>query len=106
MITTLDALQPEAIEIVFNTAPTLMLSLEVLAAAQRHGMRIWINSLWATLNGGHHDVFALAGDTQGSWGWLLQQGATIIQTDHGKKMIGFLERAGKRDSSATPAAAR
>lgn len=92
----LDTLKPEAIEIVFKSAPTPMLSPEVLAAAKRHGTRIWINSLWASLNGGHHDAIALAGDPQGSWGWILQQGATIIQTDHGKEMIDFLEQEGKR----------
>lgn len=72
------------------------MALEVLAAAKRHGTRIWINSLWATLNGGHHDALALAGDPQGSWGWILKQGATIIQTDHGVEMLGFLDQAGKR----------
>ncbi len=105
VVSTLDTLKPDAIEIVFKTAPTPMLSPEVLTAAKRHGTRIWINSLWATLNGGHHDALALAGDPQGSWGWILQQGATLIQTDHGVEMIDFLDHAGKR-AAAIPAGAR
>jgi glycerophosphoryl diester phosphodiesterase len=104
VIDVLDALQPEAIEIVFKSSPTPMLSPEVLATAKRHGTRIWINSLWGSLNGGHHDAVALAGDPQHSWGWIVQQGATIIQTDHGVELLRFLESTEKSALSLSPTA--
>lgn len=96
VIATLDALKPEAIEIVFKREDSGMLSPEVLATAKRHGTRIWINSLWASLNAGHEDAKALAGDPEGSWGWILGQGATIIQTDHRDPLAKYLAEEGKR----------
>lgn len=96
VIATLDALKPEAIEIVFKDENSGMLSPEVLATAKRHGTRIWINSLWASLNAGHEDAKALAGDPGGSWGWILGQGASIIQTDHRDPLAKYLETEGKR----------
>jgi glycerophosphoryl diester phosphodiesterase len=76
-----------------------MLSPEVLATAKRHGTRIWINSLWASLNAGHEDAKALAGDIEGSWGWILDHGATIIQTDHRAPLAKYLEAEGKRSKA-------
>lgn len=99
VIAILDALKPEAIEIVFKQEDSGMLSPEALATAKRHGTRIWINSLWASLNAGHDDAKALAGDPAGSWGWILGQGATIIQTDHRDPLARYLESEGKRDKA-------
>jgi len=99
VITTLDTLKPQAIEIVFKDENSGMLSPEVLATAKRHGTRIWINSLWASLNAGHEDAKALAGDIEGSWGWILDHGATIIQTDHRAPLAKYLEAEGKRSKA-------
>lgn len=96
VISALDALKPEAIEIVFKQEDTPMLSPEVIAAAKRNGTRIWINSLFANLNAGHEDAKAIAGDPDGSWGWILSHGATIIQTDHRQSLTQYLEKEGKR----------
>lgn len=98
VISILDELKPEAVEIVFKDSGTPMLSPEVLAAAKRHGTRIWINSLWASLNGGHDDASAIAGDPSGSWGWIVGRGADIIQTDYGQPLLDFLKTEGKRDT--------
>lgn len=53
---------------------------------------IWINSLWASLNGGHDDETAVEDNKkEESWGWITKQGATIIQTDNPKELLEYLK---------------
>lgn len=61
------------------------------------GPRIWINTLWDNLCAGHTDERGFKGDPDGSWGWALDQGATIIQTDRPAELIKYLERKGRRN---------
>lgn len=72
--------------------------LERLAAMQKDGgPRIWINTLWDSLCAGHTDERGFGGDPDGSWGWALEQGATMIQTDRPKELIRYLESKGRRN---------
>ena len=61
------------------------------------GPRIWINTLWDSLCAGHTDERGFKGDPDGSWGWALEQGATIIQTDRPAELIKYLEKKGRRN---------
>jgi glycerophosphoryl diester phosphodiesterase len=62
-------------------------------------VKIWINSLWPSLNGGHHDDRAvLENDPDGSWGWMLDVGAELIQTDRIPQLIQYLENKGCRNN--------
>ena len=61
------------------------------------GSRVWINSLWESLCGGHEDEKAMS-DPDGNWGWILDQKATIIQTDRPKELIEYLQSKGLRGS--------
>ncbi|MDR0414861.1 MAG: FG-GAP-like repeat-containing protein [Prevotellaceae bacterium] len=60
------------------------------------GSRVWINSLWASLCGAHEDEKAMS-DPDASWGWLLEKGATMLQTDRPRELIWYLQRKGLRD---------
>ncbi len=55
----------------------------------KDGNQVWINSMWASLNGGHDDDRALE-DPDGSWGWLIDHGASIIQTDRPALLLEYL----------------
>lgn len=56
------------------------------------GTRVWLNSLWASLNAGHDDDTAIeGGNLKDSWDWLIAHGATVIQTDRPKEMIKYLQ---------------
>ena len=57
--------------------------------------RIWINTLWESLCGGHDDEKAI-NDPDNNWGWVLKNRATIIQTDRPKELITYLEQKGLR----------
>ena len=53
---------------------------------------IWLNSLWPTLNGGHDDDRAVEmNEPEESWGWLVKNGANIIQTDRPKELLNYLK---------------
>ncbi|RYY58190.1 MAG: glycerophosphodiester phosphodiesterase family protein [Chitinophagaceae bacterium] len=59
----------------------------------REGYGIWLNSLWPSLNGGHDDDRAmLPGQAANSWGWLVDKGAAIIQTDRPVALLDYLEQ--------------
>ena len=80
--------------------------LERLKAMQKDGgPRIWINTLWDSLCAGHTDERGFGGDPDGSWGWALDQGATMIQTDRPAELLKYLESKGRRNLDAAVAAA-
>lgn len=60
---------------------------------QGYGIKVWINSLWASLCAGHDDdVAVLDGNIKDSWQWLLDTGATLIQTDRPALLIQYLKK--------------
>ncbi len=48
--------------------------------------RVWVNTLWADLCAGHHDDRAVE-DPDANWGWVIAQGADILQTDRPELML-------------------
>lgn len=57
------------------------------------GAKVWINSLWASLNAGHDDDTAVEDDNKkDSWDWIIAHGATIIQTDRPQLMLEYLRK--------------
>ncbi len=57
------------------------------------GSKIWINSLWESLNAKHDDDRAVElKQPDETWGWILQQGASIIQTDRPQQLIQYLKK--------------
>ena len=58
--------------------------------------RLWVNTLWDDLDSGHGDKRALL-DADGNWGWVLDQGATMLQTDYAAELIVYLMQKGRRN---------
>jgi len=66
----------------------------LLDKIKKAGCKVCINSLWASLNAGHDDDRAVEeNDIQGSWGWILEQGATLIQTDRPAQLMEYLKQS-------------
>ncbi len=63
---------------------------EAITLIQNLNSRVWINSLWAIFNAGHDDERAV-NDPDGSYGWLISQGASIIQTDRPKLLLDYIK---------------
>lgn len=84
-------IKPVAIECCFKKVTPDVLRL--LRKIKTSGTKIWLNSLWPSLNGGHDDDRAVEMKQQDeSWGWLLKQGASLIQTDRPQMLIQYLKK--------------
>ncbi len=56
-----------------------------------------MNALWPSLNAGHDDDRAVElGEADESWGWILQRGAALVQTDRPARLLKYLEEKGRR----------
>ena len=59
--------------------------------------RLWINTMWGSLCAGHDDNASVKGDpAKDGWGWALDKGATVIQTDNPRPLLKWLESVGRR----------
>ena len=61
------------------------------------GSKLWVNSLWPSLNGGLCDDAAVEGDPAEIYGKLVDMGATMIQTDRPELLISYLRSRGLHD---------
>lgn len=85
-----DKLKPVAFELIFSKDTSA--TLNRLENIKKKGARIWINSLWPGLNGGHHDDLAVdEHNTKDSWDWLIARGANMLQTDRPKELLQYLK---------------
>ncbi len=86
-------MKPIVFELIFDND-----SLEIqrlIKKVQDSGAKIFINSLWPNLCGGHDDDRAVEQhQPDESWGWIIGQGAKLIQTDRPALLLGYLKRQG------------
>jgi glycerophosphoryl diester phosphodiesterase len=55
--------------------------------------KIWIHTISADRSGGYYDDRAVY-DIEGSYGWLVQKGVDMIQTDRPQLLIEYLRKKG------------
>ncbi len=74
-----------AAELVFKSEDSCLVSEEYIASHHDKGRMLWVNSILydskVELSGGHNDDVAIARDPDFGWGWLVEKGFDIIQTD-------------------------
>ena len=85
---------PIAYELCFKDEQTS--NLKVIDKIVQSGSRVWMNTLWDSLCGGHDDENALLEGKDKHWGWILEHKATMIQTDRPQELIKYLEDKGLR----------
>ena len=85
---------PGAYELCFKDEKELS-ALKLLGGMSAPCPRIWINTLWESLCATHTDKRGHAGDPEGSWGWCLKKGATMIQTDRPEDLLHYLNSIGR-----------
>ncbi|MGZ3755888.1 MAG: glycerophosphodiester phosphodiesterase family protein [Mucilaginibacter sp.] len=84
-------MKPYAFELIFTRDTSAILTDNRFIS--KTGTRVWINSLWASLNGGHDDDKAVEeGNKKDSWDWILAHGATVIQTDRPALLLAYLRK--------------
>ena len=84
-------MKPTAYELVFNDDNEEILRL--IRKVRDSGAKLFINSLWPELCGGHDDDRAVElHQPDESWGWILNQGAKLIQTDRPALLLEYLRK--------------
>ena len=72
-------------EVLFSSDTDPVASEDYIRWMHDNGMLVWVNAIVydyrAVISGGHTDDGALAGDRDAHWGWMLDRGFDIIQTD-------------------------
>lgn len=89
-------LKPQAYELVFdNDSPEIQ---RLIKKIRDSGAKVFINSLWPELCGGHDDDRAVEqNEPEESWGWIVKQGAKLIQTDRPAILLDYLKQKGLHD---------
>lgn len=80
-------LKVKAFEIVFSRDTSKVLTR--FPQIKEKGSRIWVNSLWPSLNAGHEDNEAVK-NKDSIYGWYLKKGVNMIQTDRPQLLINYL----------------
>lgn len=84
-------LRPVAYELNFSTDSALVNSN--YQTIPQTGSKLWLNSLWASQDAGHDDERSVEeGKPNDGWGWLVDHGATMIQTDRPAELIAYLRK--------------
>jgi len=89
----LKKIHPKAFEILLRKSDTIMAQSEYL---KKHGSRVWVNSLWASLCFKHNDSKAIKNPDK-NWGWIIEKGANIICTDYPVELLQYLHKKGLRN---------
>lgn len=70
---------------------------EMMRAMVASGAKLWVNTLWPSLNGGLCDEAAFAGNPDDVYGKIIADGATIIQSDRPAFLLGYLRSRGMHE---------
>lgn len=84
-------IKPLAFEMVFaqDTSSVLNSFPEI----NKNGSKVWVNSLWASLNAGYEDDMAVL-NTDNIYGWYVDKGVNMIQTDRPQLLLDYLRSKG------------
>jgi glycerophosphoryl diester phosphodiesterase len=82
-------MKPVAFELVFNSDTSKIINQ--FSQIKNTGSRVWVNTLWPSLNASHHDDLAVEeGNLKDSWDWIIAKGVNMIQTDRPQELLQYL----------------
>ncbi len=84
-------INPMAYEVIYETEDSPI--IEYIETIKENKDHVWVNTLWASLCAGRDDDKAVDNPDE-AWGWVIQNGATILQTDRPKLMLSYLRKKG------------
>ncbi len=79
--------QPVAYEIVYQSDAYLS---EGVASIREHNARVWVNTLGPSYAAGHDDDSSMK-NPDSHWGYLVEMGVNMIQTDRPVKLVRYLK---------------
>lgn len=88
-----------AAELVFPTDDSPLVDDAYIQSHHDAGRLLWVNTILYNylkpLSGGHTDDVAVMGDPEKGWGWNIDKGFDIIQTDWTMALRAYLDQRGK-----------
>ncbi len=85
-----------AAELVFAREDSPLAAEEYIRSHHDKGRMLWANPIIyyykSQLTGGHSDDVAVAQDPEYGWGWLMDRGFDILQTDWVMPLRGFMDK--------------
>ena len=60
------------------------------------GSKAFVAATWAEHTANHHDIISIFERPSAGWGWLLEQGFTILETNYPKDLIDYLKVENRR----------
>ena len=89
------AIRQAGTEVLFAAEDEAVASVEYIDTIHRRGQLLWVNAIVynhkTILSAGHTDDRAVSGDYDGGWGWLIDRGFDIIQTDFTAQLKRYLQ---------------
>lgn len=89
----LEAISPIAIELLFHTENDEVVSDKIIAKLKDQ-TNLWGNALDFAENARHSDSLSLLDPDEG-WGWLIDRGITLIQTNYSLQFMDYAEKKNK-----------
>ncbi len=90
----INQMNPIAFELIFKTDTSKILTQ--LEKIKKSGSRVWVNTLWESLNAGYEDDMAVY-NPDSIYGWHLNKGFNMIQTDRPLLLLDYLRGKGLHD---------
>jgi glycerophosphoryl diester phosphodiesterase len=87
----IDNYTPIAFEVIYDKEDSPV--IDAISIMQKENISVWVNTLWDELCAGHSDEKALE-NPDAHWGWIIDKGANVIQTDRPKELIAYLKSKG------------
>ncbi|TRX60766.1 glycerophosphodiester phosphodiesterase family protein [Fulvivirga sp. M361] len=84
-----EELKPVAYELIFEDESSDVLNQ--FPKIRQQGSRVWVNSLWESLNAGYEDDRAVE-DPEGIYGWYEKRKVNMIQTDRPRLLLDYLRK--------------
>ncbi len=92
-------------ELTFASEESPLMREDFMGKLHREGLAVWVNALVydyeVRLTAGHDDDVSVTGDPADGWGWLIERGADIIQTDWTGLLHRYLEGRGLAEPGMT-----
>lgn len=91
------------VEALFDREDAPIASERYIADQHRQGRLLWVNPIVYNrkdvLTAGHTDDIAVAGNQDEGWGWLVDRGFDILQTDWTAQLVRYLQETYRAYSS-------
>lgn len=96
----LDEISVKVVEIFIHTDEDYLISKEFVDDMHGRGIKLWMNALDMGENNnlcaGHGDDISLLKSPELGWGWMVDKGMDIIQTDWVSELGNYLKSTGRR----------